>query len=225
MGCHFLLQVSSLSGDRTHISCIDKWILYHWATWEAPNIFINDGINIILKSTNISTKNSAWHMVNAQLTEAVRTILTMILRPCTLAWPDPKSNLDPSPSFPLVTMKSNLQLLTSQRAFLTSRTQSPCPPSSARAGLGNRHSHLEPQRPRRAVNFRHREQHGMVRRPWKGQERRTLWGTADSQSQRETQGMGTAPPIQGHAHELREGRDTPSHNQYHWWSLILTGGS
>ena len=28
------------SRDRTHISCIDKWILYHCATWEAPCSFI-----------------------------------------------------------------------------------------------------------------------------------------------------------------------------------------
>ena len=33
-------RVSSWPRDRTHISCvvsfIVKWILYHWATWEAP---------------------------------------------------------------------------------------------------------------------------------------------------------------------------------------------
>lgn len=79
------------------------------------------------------------------------------------------------------------------------------------------------------MNFRHREQHGMVRRPWQGQERRTLWGTADSQRQREstkTQGMGTASPIQGHTHELREGRDTPSRisiTDGHWYSLVNLG--
>ena len=26
---------SSQSRDRTHVSCIHQWILYHWATWEA----------------------------------------------------------------------------------------------------------------------------------------------------------------------------------------------
>ena len=39
MGCYFLLQGTFLTpGDQTHISCIScigKWILYHWATWEA----------------------------------------------------------------------------------------------------------------------------------------------------------------------------------------------
>ena len=27
---------SSLPGDWTHISCIGRWILYHWAPWEPP---------------------------------------------------------------------------------------------------------------------------------------------------------------------------------------------
>ena len=27
---------SSQSRDRTHISCVSKLVLYHWATWEAP---------------------------------------------------------------------------------------------------------------------------------------------------------------------------------------------
>ena len=34
-GCHFLLQGSSQPRDQTHISCIGRQILYHWATWEA----------------------------------------------------------------------------------------------------------------------------------------------------------------------------------------------
>ena len=28
---------SSWPGDWTCVSCIDRWILYHWATWEALN--------------------------------------------------------------------------------------------------------------------------------------------------------------------------------------------
>ena len=167
-------------------------------------MFINDSINIIFKKYKYKYKVQCLAQLNAQLTETVRTILTMILRPCTLAWPGPKSNLDPSPSFPLVTMKSNLQLLTSQRASLTSGTQSPHPPSSARAGLGDRHSYLEPQPPRRAVNFRHREQQGMVRRPWQGQERRTLWGT-ESERVHGNPGHGHSIPNPG-THARAEGR-------------------
>ena len=34
-GCHFLLRGSSQPRYQTHISCIARQILYHWATWEA----------------------------------------------------------------------------------------------------------------------------------------------------------------------------------------------
>ena len=40
LGCHFLLPGSSQPRDRIHVSwvsCIGRWILYHWATWEAPS--------------------------------------------------------------------------------------------------------------------------------------------------------------------------------------------
>ena len=40
VGCHFLLQGSSLPRDLTHISCIFLRILYHWAIWEAPKLFL-----------------------------------------------------------------------------------------------------------------------------------------------------------------------------------------
>ena len=33
VGCHFLLQGSD--SDRTQVSCIGRWILYHWSTREA----------------------------------------------------------------------------------------------------------------------------------------------------------------------------------------------
>ena len=34
-GCHFLLQGSFQPRDQTRISYTGRWILYHWATWEA----------------------------------------------------------------------------------------------------------------------------------------------------------------------------------------------
>ena len=34
-----LSRGSSQSRDRTCVSCIGRWILYHWATWEAPYLF------------------------------------------------------------------------------------------------------------------------------------------------------------------------------------------
>ena len=36
VSCHFLLMGSSWPRDRTHISCIGRWILYHCTTWKAP---------------------------------------------------------------------------------------------------------------------------------------------------------------------------------------------
>ena len=42
VGCHFLFQgifPTQGSNPRLHISCIRKWILYHWATWEVLNSF------------------------------------------------------------------------------------------------------------------------------------------------------------------------------------------
>ena len=38
LGCHFLLRGSSPPRDWTHISCIGRWILYLWATREAPKV-------------------------------------------------------------------------------------------------------------------------------------------------------------------------------------------
>ena len=31
---------SSLCSAQTHVSCIGRWILYHWATWEAQTSFL-----------------------------------------------------------------------------------------------------------------------------------------------------------------------------------------
>ena len=36
MGCHSLYQGSSRPKDKTHVSCIGRQALYHWATREAP---------------------------------------------------------------------------------------------------------------------------------------------------------------------------------------------
>ena len=35
VSCHFLLQGIFLTRDQTHVSCIGRQILYHWATREA----------------------------------------------------------------------------------------------------------------------------------------------------------------------------------------------
>ena len=37
LGCHFFLQRIFPTQGSNCSSCIGRWILYHWATWEAPN--------------------------------------------------------------------------------------------------------------------------------------------------------------------------------------------
>ena len=37
VGCHLLLQGIFPTQGWTHVSCIGRWILYHWATWESQN--------------------------------------------------------------------------------------------------------------------------------------------------------------------------------------------
>ena len=37
-GCHSSSKESSWPRDQTHIFCIGRWILYHWATREAPSL-------------------------------------------------------------------------------------------------------------------------------------------------------------------------------------------
>ena len=39
VGCHFLLQGSSWPRDQTHISCIGRQVLYHWATSKTLKMF------------------------------------------------------------------------------------------------------------------------------------------------------------------------------------------
>ena len=39
VGCHFLLQGFFPTRNWTCISCIGRWILYHWTTWEAHVTF------------------------------------------------------------------------------------------------------------------------------------------------------------------------------------------
>ena len=36
VGCHFLLQGIFLTQEQNRVSCIGRWILCHWAIWEAP---------------------------------------------------------------------------------------------------------------------------------------------------------------------------------------------
>ena len=61
-GCHFLLQGSSQLSDRTHASCISyigRRILYHCATWEAPN----SELIIIIIMDMLSSFENLWGLI------------------------------------------------------------------------------------------------------------------------------------------------------------------
>ena len=46
---------SSQIRDRTHVSCIGRWILYHWATREAPvlSILTQDNLSVMLQRVKL----------------------------------------------------------------------------------------------------------------------------------------------------------------------------
>ena len=50
MGCRSLYQGSSRPKDKTHVSCIGRQALYHWATREAPGFL---SLRIIWRGTII----------------------------------------------------------------------------------------------------------------------------------------------------------------------------
>ena len=46
VGCHFLLQGIFPTKGWTHVSCIGRWILYHWATWESQNNIVQLSLSL-----------------------------------------------------------------------------------------------------------------------------------------------------------------------------------
>ena len=61
MGCQFLHQGIFLPRDRTCLSCVGRWILYHWATREAIIIIENkdDNYTNIVSSVRL-TSHWVW---------------------------------------------------------------------------------------------------------------------------------------------------------------------
>ena len=47
---------SSQPMDRTHVSCIDRWILYHWATWEAHLLVRSINVRGVAPCTSFYSK-------------------------------------------------------------------------------------------------------------------------------------------------------------------------
>ena len=50
---------SCLPWDPAHISCIDRWILYHWATWKTSHFYTHD---LSLVSIRIMWDNEREHV-------------------------------------------------------------------------------------------------------------------------------------------------------------------
>jgi len=51
---------SSQPRGQTHVSCIGRWVLYHWVTWEAHNSFYQGWSWTIRMSLNVGLENTHW---------------------------------------------------------------------------------------------------------------------------------------------------------------------
>ena len=84
MGCHALLQGSSRLRDLTHVSCVScigRWILYHYATWASKhNTDLTKFINFIKKK-----KKSIFPL--AQLVKTLPAMQETWVQ--SLGWEDP----------------------------------------------------------------------------------------------------------------------------------------
>jgi len=51
---------SSWPRDQTHISCINRQILYHWATWETLFLHITDKLYLLFFHSLLSSTHIRW---------------------------------------------------------------------------------------------------------------------------------------------------------------------
>ena len=68
VGCHFLLQGSSWPRDQTQVSCVGRWILYHWGTWES-HVISYKTIKCIVKAIAIPVvmyRHERWTIKKAE---------------------------------------------------------------------------------------------------------------------------------------------------------------
>ena len=68
VGCHALLQgifpTQGLNPGLLHVSCIDRWVLYHCASWESLYVYIHTRIIIFISLQLISGQHeirSTYH--------------------------------------------------------------------------------------------------------------------------------------------------------------------
>ena len=68
VGCQFLLQGSFWRRDRTRVSCVGRWILYHRPTWEAQ---------LAIREMQIeTTMRYYWHRL-AIMTKILKIVTTL----------------------------------------------------------------------------------------------------------------------------------------------------
>ena len=68
---------SSWTRDRTCVSCIEKWILYHWTIWEAQALYYLLKSNFLLFSAD-GTLTSGWVCQPSSLSITVAPFLLHI---------------------------------------------------------------------------------------------------------------------------------------------------
>ena len=78
-----LSRWSSLSGDLTHVSCIGRRILYHYATWEVPSLSCTIGHLMLFSNTSFKMFSSD------QLFTHVLLFVTPALQHTRLPCPSP----------------------------------------------------------------------------------------------------------------------------------------
>ena len=70
---------SSWPRDGTHISCIGRWTLYHWATWEGPEV--HHAIKLPFWSPEKMRELAFWNIRLVILTMAAASVYWHMLRP------------------------------------------------------------------------------------------------------------------------------------------------
>ena len=63
VGCHFPLQGTFPTQGQTCVSFIGRWILYHWAAWEAPiyyYVYILHFLHSFIPHWALNTVSTSW---------------------------------------------------------------------------------------------------------------------------------------------------------------------
>ena len=80
MGCHFLLQGIFLTQGLNPRLLLDRWILYHWATWESPHLTVVCVKNSVLRAGVLFfiSLGSATYIKKAEFTREMRLLIPIL---------------------------------------------------------------------------------------------------------------------------------------------------